>query len=148
MELYFLLSKGFTRMGQRNWSDIYNFVPNDCEMIKKGLFYHIGQYFLLMSRVFAKPEKHILYYKQFLREIEGLGINSFGIIAIISAFMGAVITIQTAYDMTNPLLPHYLIGVTARDSILLEFSSTMVALILAGKVGSSIASELGTMRIT
>ncbi len=117
-------------------------------MIKRGLFYHIGQYFILMSKVFAKPEKHKLYYRQFLREIESLGINSLGIIAIISAFMGAVITIQTAYDMTGAMFPKYLIALTARDSILLEFSSTMVALILAGKVGSSIASELGTMRIT
>jgi phospholipid/cholesterol/gamma-HCH transport system permease protein len=68
--------------------------------------------------------------------------------AIISLFMGAVITIQTAYNTENPLLPSYLIGVAARDSILLEFSSTMVALILAGKIGSSIASEIGTMRVT
>src|SRR5208282_173314 len=101
-------------------------------MNKKGLFYHIGQYFILMSKVFDKPEKPKLYYKQFLREIENLGINSFGIVAIISAFMGAVITIQTAYDMTSPLFPRYLIALTARDSILLEFSSTMVGLILAG----------------
>jgi phospholipid/cholesterol/gamma-HCH transport system permease protein len=101
-----------------------------------------------MSKVFAKPEKHKIYYRQFLREVESLGLNSVGIIAIISAFMGAVITIQTAYDMTSALFPHYLIALTARDSIMLEFSSTIVALILAGKVGSSIASELGTMRIT
>lgn len=77
-----------------------------------------------------------------------LGVNSLGIVAIISLFMGAVITIQTAYNTENPLLPSYLIGVAARDSILLEFSSTMVALILAGKIGSSIASEIGTMRVT
>jgi phospholipid/cholesterol/gamma-HCH transport system permease protein len=101
-----------------------------------------------MKKVFAKPERHGLYYQQFLREIENLGLNSLGIVAIISAFMGAVITIQTAANVENPLLPSYLIGVAARDSILLEFSSTMVALILAGKVGSSIASELGTMRVT
>ena len=117
-------------------------------MLPKGLFYHLGQYFILMSNVFAQPEKHKIYYKQFVKEIENLGISSIGIVAIISTFMGAVITIQTAYNTENPLLPSYLIGVAARDSILLEFSSTMVALILAGKVGSSIASELGTMRIT
>jgi len=117
-------------------------------MLPKGLFYYMGQYFLLMSKVFAKPEKHKIYYKQFIKEIENLGISSLGIVAIISTFMGAVITIQTAYNTENPLLPAYLIGVAARDSILLEFSSTMVELILAGKVGSSIASELGTMRIT
>jgi phospholipid/cholesterol/gamma-HCH transport system permease protein len=117
-------------------------------MITKGLFYHAGRYYMLMARVFAKPEKHSMYYRQFIREIESLGISSLGIVAIISAFMGAVITIQTAYNVTNPLLPPYLIGLAARDSIILEFSSSMVALILAGKVGSSIASELGTMRVT
>jgi phospholipid/cholesterol/gamma-HCH transport system permease protein len=114
----------------------------------KGLFYYVGEYFILMGRVFARPEKHSIYYRQFLKEIMKLGVSSIGIVAIISAFMGAVITIQTAYNIENPLLPPYLIGVGTRDSILLEFSSTMVALILAGKVGSSIASELGTMRVS
>lgn len=113
-----------------------------------GLFYHIGKYFILLRRVFAKPEKHSVYYKETLKEIQKLGINSMGIVAIISVFMGAVITIQTAYNTENPLLPTYLIGLGARDSILLEFSSTIVALILAGKIGSNIASELGTMRVT
>lgn len=113
-----------------------------------GILYHIGRYFMLMLKVFSKPEKHIMYYKQTIREIENLGINSVGIVAIISAFMGAVITIQTAYNTQSPLLPQYLIGVATRDSILLEFSSTMVALILAGKVGSSISSEIGMMRVT
>jgi len=117
-------------------------------MFPKGLFYHLGEYFILMSKVFSKPEKHSIYYKQFIKEIASLGISSIGIVAIISAFMGAVITIQTAYNIENPLLPPYLIGVAARDSILLEFSSTMIALILAGKIGSSIASELGTMRVS
>jgi phospholipid/cholesterol/gamma-HCH transport system permease protein len=113
-----------------------------------GLFYHIGRYFILMSKVFSKPPKHAILYKQTIKEIMSLGVNSLGIVAIISLFMGAVITIQTAYNTENPLLPSYLIGVAARDSILLEFSSTMVALILAGKIGSSIASEIGTMRVT
>jgi phospholipid/cholesterol/gamma-HCH transport system permease protein len=109
---------------------------------------HAGQYFILLSKVFAKPEKYVLYYRQTIREVEKLGINSFGIVVIISIFVGAVITIQTNYNMENPLLPRYLVGVTVRDSLLLEFSSTMVALILAGKVGSSIASEIGTMRVS
>jgi phospholipid/cholesterol/gamma-HCH transport system permease protein len=117
-------------------------------MVPKGLFYHLGEYFILMGKVFAKPEKHSIYYKQFIKEIASLGVSSLGIVAIISAFMGAVITIQTAYNVESPLLPPYLIGVAARDSILLEFSSTMVGLILAGKVGSSIASEIGTMRVS
>lgn len=113
-----------------------------------GLFYHIGRYFLLLKRVFSKPEKFSVYYKETLKEIQKLGINSMGIVAIISVFMGAVITIQTAYNTENPLLPTYLIGLGARDSIILEFSSTIVALILAGKIGSNIASEIGTMRVT
>ncbi len=108
----------------------------------------IGRYFILMNRVFSKPEKNRIYYKQVLIEIESLGINSIGIVIIISIFMGAVITLQTRYNLENPLIPLYLIGLTARDSMLLEFSSTIVGLILAGKVGSNIASEIGHMRIT
>ncbi|MCK4880246.1 MAG: ABC transporter permease [Bacteroidales bacterium] len=112
------------------------------------LLSHIGSYFLLMGRAFSQPEKHSILYRQTMREIEKVGINSFPIVVVISLFVGAVITIQTNFNIENPLLPKYLVGVTVRDSLLLEFSSTMVALILAGKVGSSIASELGMMRIT
>ena len=108
----------------------------------------IGQYFLLMGRVVSRPEKGKIYYKQVFIEIEKLGINSIGIVIIISIFMGAVITLQTRYNLENPLIPLYLIGLTARDTMLLEFSSTIVGLILAGKVGSNIASEIGHMRIT
>lgn len=108
----------------------------------------IGKYLLLMGRVFSKPERGKIYYQQVLKEIESLGINSIGIVIIISIFMGAVITLQTRYNLANPLIPLYLIGLTARDSMLLEFSSTIVGLILAGKVGSNIASEIGHMRIT
>jgi phospholipid/cholesterol/gamma-HCH transport system permease protein len=113
-----------------------------------GLFNQVGKYFLLLSRVFSKPEKMKIYYRETIKEFEKLGLNSIGIVAIISVFMGAVITIQTAYNTENPMLPTYLIGLAARDSILLEFSSTIVALILAGKIGSNIASEIGTMRVT
>ncbi len=113
-----------------------------------NIIYHIGNYFILLSKVFAKPEKGKIYYRQIIREVINLGVNSIAIVVIISTFMGAVITLQTAYNTENPLFPTYLIGLGCRDSIILEFSSTMVALILAGKVGSNIASELGTMRVT
>jgi phospholipid/cholesterol/gamma-HCH transport system permease protein len=107
-----------------------------------------GRYILLLKKVFSKPEKPSIYFKQTVHELVYLGLNSVGIIAIISFFMGAVITLQTAYNTENPIYPTYLIGLGCRDSIILEFSSTITALILAGKVGSSIASEIGTMRVT
>jgi len=113
-----------------------------------GIFYHIGQYFLLLSRVFKKPEKNSIYIRQLILEIEKLGINSIGIVAIISVFMGGIITLQLTYNMVNPLMPTYIIGLGNRDTLILEFSSTVLSLMLAGKVGSNIASELGSMRIT
>jgi phospholipid/cholesterol/gamma-HCH transport system permease protein len=108
----------------------------------------LGRYFLLLKKVFSRPEKASVYYRLTMHELVYLGLNSIGIVAIISFFMGAVITLQTAYNTENPIYPTYLIGLGTRDSILLEFSSTIVALILAGKVGSNIASEIGTMRVT
>ncbi len=101
-----------------------------------------------MRRVIAKPEKAKVFYRQVMIEINSLGISSIGIVIIISIFMGATITLQTRYNLENPIIPLYLIGLTARDTMLLEFSSTIVGLILAGKVGSNIASEIGHMRIT
>jgi phospholipid/cholesterol/gamma-HCH transport system permease protein len=101
-----------------------------------------GRYFLLLRKVFSWPEKPYIYYKQTMHELVYLGFYSVGITAIISFFMGAVVTLQTAYNTENPIYPTYLIGLGCRDSIILEFSSTITALILAGKVGSSIASEI------
>ena len=114
----------------------------------KNFFELIGRYFMLMSKAFSRPEKFSIYRKRILVEMASLGLNSIGIVAIISVFMGAVITIQMALNLESPFIPKYLIGYAARESMLLEFSSTVVALILAGKVGSNIASEIGTMRIT
>lgn len=113
-----------------------------------NFFIILGRYIILMGRVFSRPEKPKIYLQQTLREIETLGLNSVGIVIIISIFIGAVITLQTRYNLESSWIPLYLIGLTARDTLLLEFSSTMVGLILAGKVGSNIASEIGTMRIT
>lgn len=112
------------------------------------MLYHIGNYFLLLKRVFSKPQKFSVYYRQILIEIDSLGIGSLGLIAIISVFMGGVITIQSAYNFNSPFIPLYAIGLGTRESIVLEFSPTIISLILAGKVGSNIASEIGTMRIT
>lgn len=111
-------------------------------------FSQAGKYFLLLKKVFSRPEKPSVYLRQTMFELHNLGFNSVGIISIISFFMGAVIVLQTAYNTENPIYPTYLIGLTCRDMLLLEFSSTVSGLILAGKVGSSIASEIGTMRVT
>ena len=110
--------------------------------------YHIGNYFLLLTTIFSKPEKQKPYLRQIVKELEKIGLHSIGIVVIISIFMGAVITLQTAYNFTSVIIPRYLIGVGARDALILEFSSTMIGLILAGKVGSNIASEIGTMKVT
>ena len=113
-----------------------------------NFFALLGRYVILLSRVFSKPEKSRIYLRQIIKEIEILGLNSIGIVILRSIFIGAVITLQTRYNLESSWIPLYLIGLTARDTILLEFSSTMVGLILAGKVGSNIASEIGHMRIT
>ena len=112
------------------------------------LLKHLGQYFIMMKKVMSKPEKFKVFWKQLLLEIEKVGINSIGIVLFISFFVGGVVSIQTAINMSSPLLPKYLVGLASRDSLILEFSPTMISLILAGKVGSSIASELGSMRVS
>lgn len=109
---------------------------------------NIGQYFLMLGKVLSVPDRKSIFYRQIIQEIEKIGLNSLGIVIIISLFVGAVVTIQTALNLINPFLPKYLIGLATRDSLILEFSPTMICLILAGKVGSNIASELGSMRIT
>lgn len=109
---------------------------------------HVGRYSLLMQRVFKLPQRWRLLGKQYIKEVEKLGVDSLGIVIIISFFIGAVITMQMVLNTENPLLPAYVTGLTTRDTLLLEFSSTILCLILAGKVGSNIASEIGTMRIT
>lgn len=103
---------------------------------------------MLMYRVFSKPQKFSVYIRQIIFEINNIGISSLPIIAIISVFMGGIITIQAAFGFNSPWVPLYAVGFTTRESILLEFSPTIVCLILAGKVGSNIASEIGAMRIT
>lgn len=103
---------------------------------------------MLMSRVFSRPQKLSVYLRRIIFEIDNIGITSLPIIVIISVFMGGIITIQAAFGFSSPWVPTYAVGLTTRESILLEFSPTIVCLILAGKVGSNIASEIGAMRIT
>ena len=112
------------------------------------LFYHVGQYWLMLRQVFRRPEKRNVFWSRFFDEVNSIGVGSLGIVAIISIFRGAVITIQSAFGFSSPWIPLYAVGYAARDSIILEFSPTIVSLILAGKVGSSIASEIGNMRVT
>jgi phospholipid/cholesterol/gamma-HCH transport system permease protein len=111
-------------------------------------FFHAGRYFQMLSRVFRRPEKHKMYFRQLFHEIDSLGVNSVWIVIIISVFIGGIMTIQFAYSMSNPIYPRTLIGLGTRDTLILEFSSTMIALIMAGKIGSNITSEIGTMRVT
>jgi len=112
-----------------------------------NLLFHIGHYFQLLGEVFSKPERFSIYWKRTLEEIDLLGVKSLGIVALLSLFMGAVITIQTKTNIDSPFIPLYVVGFTARQSTILEFSPTIISLILAGKVGSTIAAEIGSMRV-
>lgn len=112
------------------------------------LLNELGCYLLLMQQVFKRPENERIYLRRIFLEMDRLGLDSLGIVVIISVFMGAVLCIQMAFNIEHPLIPLYTIGLSVRESIVLEFSPTIISLILAGKVGSRIASEIGTMRIT
>jgi phospholipid/cholesterol/gamma-HCH transport system permease protein len=102
----------------------------------------------MLGQVFKKPQKLSIFKESIFKEIEDLGISSIGIVAFISFFVGGVVVIQTALNLENPLTPKYLIGFASRESLILEFSPTLISIILAGKVGSYITSSIGTMRVT
>lgn len=103
---------------------------------------------MLIGRAFGRIDKGKAFWKSVIREIDKLGIGSIVIVSIISGFIGAVIAIQLAVQITSPLIPKFTIGFGTRDTIILEFSSTVIGLILAGKVGSNVASEIGSMRVS
>ncbi len=111
------------------------------------LLYHIGRYMLLLKATFSRPERLKLYWLRTIEEMDLLGVKSLGIVALLSVFMGAVITIQTSTNIDSAWIPAYVVGFTARQSTILEFSPTIISLILAGKVGSNIAAEIGSMRV-
>lgn len=107
-----------------------------------------GNYLILMGRAFSRPERMRMFLKRYVKEMAQLGVDSIGIVLLISFFIGAVICIQMKMNIQSPWMPRWVTGYTTREIMLLEFSSSIMCLILAGKVGSNIASELGTMRVT
>jgi len=111
-------------------------------------FTHFGKYLLLLRSVFKRPEKWRIYWKEIIHEMNEIGVGSLGLIAIISVFVGAVMTMQIAFQLVSDLIPSSIIGQINRDSSILELSPTITALVLAGKVGSSISSQIGSMRVT
>ena len=120
---------------------------NVFEMIRRS-FESIGRYCLFMKMVFRKPEKGRIFWNQFINEADKLILSSILLVGVISLFIGGVLVIQTASNLENPIIDKMYIGYMVRESLILEFCSTMVALILAGKMGSNISSEIGSMRIT
>lgn len=112
------------------------------------LFSTIGGYFLMMKGMFTKPENLKMYWKELMHQSVEIGMGSLGIVAVISIFMGAVSAVQTAYQLTSPMLPKETIAEVVRDTVILEFAPTLVCIVLAGVVGSKIAGELGNMRVS
>ena len=110
--------------------------------------HNIGQYFLMIKEMFRKPTKWSVMRHLIFKDIDDLIINSLGIVAFIAFFVGGVVTIQTALNMTSPLIPKTLVGFATRQSVILEFAPTFISIIMAGKVGSFITSSIGTMRVT
>lgn len=107
-----------------------------------------GRYCMFLRRVFALPDRWAVFGRRTVTEVSKLGIDSIPLVLIISVFIGAVIAIQMQLNISSPLIPAYSTGLATRDIVLLEFSNSILCLILAGKVGSNIASEIGTMRVT
>lgn len=112
------------------------------------LFSSIGRYLLMIKGMFTKPENLKMYWKELMHQSVEIGMGSLGIVAVISVFMGAVSAVQTAYQLTNPLLQKEIIAEIVRDTVILEFAPTLVCIVLAGVIGSKIAGELGNMRVS
>ena len=123
------------------------FAPMIIKLLHKSLT-SFGKFIMLMGRTFRRPERLRMFAKEYIKEMAQLGVNSIGIVLLISFFIGAVICIQMKLNIQSPWMPRWVSGYTTREIMLLEFSSSIMCLILAGKVGSNIASELGTMRVT
>ena len=115
-------------------------------MIK--LLEHLGRYALLMKGMFSKPENPRIYLREFFHQCVEIGLGSLGIVSIISIFMGAVSALQTAYQLSSPFISKIIIPQIIRDTVILEFAPTLICVVLAGVIGSKIASELGNMRVS
>ena len=111
-------------------------------------FNHFGRYLLMLKGMFTKPENMRMYWKELMHQCVEIGIGSLGIVIIISVFMGAVSAVQTSYQLVSPLIPATTIAQIVRDTVILEFAPTVVCIVLAGVIGSKIASELGNMRVS
>jgi phospholipid/cholesterol/gamma-HCH transport system permease protein len=111
-------------------------------------FTEFGRYLLMLKGMFSKPENFKMYWKELMHQCSEIGIGSLGIVVIISTFIGAVSALQTAYQLVNPLIPKSTIAQIVRDTVILEFAPTLVCIVLAGVIGSKIASELGNMRVS
>lgn len=111
-------------------------------------FNEFGRYLGMLKGMFSKPENMKMYWKEFMHQCVEIGVGSLGIVVIISIFMGAVSTLQTAYQLVSPIIPKATIAQIVRDTVILEFAPTLVCIVLAGVVGSKIASELGNMRVS
>jgi len=113
-----------------------------------NVFTHFGRYLLMIKGMFTRPENMRMYWKEFMHQCVELGIGALGIVIIISFFMGAVSAVQTAYQLVSPIIPKSTIAQIVRDTVILEFAPTLVCIVLAGVIGSKIASELGNMRVS
>jgi len=113
-----------------------------------SFFTHFGRYLLMIKGMFTKPENMKMYWKELMHQCVEIGIGALGIVAIISVFIGAVSTVQTAYQLVSPILPKSIIAQIVRDTVILEFAPTLTCIVLAGVIGSKIASELGNMRVS
>jgi len=113
-----------------------------------NFFTHLGRFILMIRGMFSKPENFKMYWKELMHQCAEIGVGSLGIVAIISVFIGAVSTVQTAYQLVSPVIPKSTIAQIVRDTVILEFAPTLTCIVLAGVVGSKIASELGNMRVS
>ncbi len=115
-------------------------------MFLKNFLYHMGRYTMMLGASFSPPENHYMYYKETMRQMNDIGVGSLVIVCLISVFIGAVTAVQFSYQLDGTLVPTYYIGYIVRDSTIIELAPTITCLVLAGKVGSNMAAEIGGMR--